>query len=309
MLEVVQTTRRLRSRPRLTTRVGFVTLSSALFLTACGAAAGSTPGSSPSSGATGLLAEVESSHQLKIAITAIPPEDFQTSSGTWTGYDPDILNGFAKTLGATLAFTSLPFSASIQAVESRRDDVTINIFYTAQRAAQLAYSRAMLNYTDDVAVSESSPALTSPTLPNLSGKPIGVVSGGVEVTEAQKIPNANVVQYDTFNELTSALATGRIAAAIQPGPYFAYAKLSNPSLDLKDIGPIPASIAPPAASTRGHYALPKGSYSSGILDKLNAYLKMIECNGTEQTILNKYGMSSSEYLKGICASPDNPTGT
>lgn len=257
-----------------------------------------------SSTSTGLLGKVESSHQLTIAMSAFAPEDYQNSSGAWTGYDPAILSGFAKTLGAKLVINPIPFAASVEAVATHRDDITVDIYYTAKRAKVIAFSRPMLNYNDVVAVNRSHPQVTQDTVADLTGKKIAVVVGSEEVGEAQKTPHATIKQYSNIEESFLALASGRVAADYQPDVDVSWAIHKNPALNVKILGPMPASLAPPITSLRGYYGVPKGSYGGPFLAKLNAYLKKIACNGTEQTMLNKFGMTSPIYLNGICSAPN-----
>lgn len=252
-----------------------------------------------------LLNKVETTHTITIAESAYAPEDFQDpTTKQWTGYDIDILKGFAKTLGATLKIDSMPFSSSIQAVADKRDDLTIDIYYTQQRAKVLAFSRPMLNYNDVIAVNSKNPTVTSPTVSALQGKKVAVVLGSEEVGEANKIPNATVKQYSTVAESFLALSSGRVAADLQPDTDVAWAKQQNHSLNIKILGPVPSSIAPPIASLRGYYGLPKGAYSQSFLDKLNAYLKQIASDGTEQKILDKYGLTNPVFLQGLSSAPN-----
>lgn len=257
-------------------------------------------GTASASGQNTLLSQVEKTHTLTIAESAYAPEDFQNPvTHQWTGYDVNILSGFAKTLGAKLKIDAMPFSASIQAVADRRADLTIDIYYTRTRAKVIAFSRPMLNYNDVVAVNSLHPAISSDTVKALSGQKVAVVLGSEEVTEANKIPNANITQYGSIGESFLALSSGRVAADLQPDTDVAWAKKQNPALNIKILGAVPASIAPPIASLRGYYGLPKGTYSQSFLNKLNAYLKKIASNGQEQKILDKYGMTSPVFLKGI----------
>ncbi|WP_298404525.1 ABC transporter substrate-binding protein [Ferrimicrobium sp.] len=281
-------------------RVGGALALAGVVLAACGssAAASTTSGSSH---ATGLLAKVESSHQLVIAMSAFAPEDYQNSSGQWTGYDPAILSAFAKTLGAKLVIDAIPFAASVEAVATHRADITVDIYYTKKRAQVISFSRPMLNYNDVVAVNKSNPQVKKDTVAALTGKNIAVVTGSEEVAEANKTPKATVTQYSNIEESFLALSSGRVAADYQPDVDVSWAIHKNPSLDIKILGPMPSSLAPPVASLRGYYGVPKGSYGKEFLAKLNAYLKKIECNGTEQKMIDKFGMNSPIYLQGLCS--------
>ncbi|NMP24869.1 substrate-binding periplasmic protein [Sulfobacillus harzensis] len=266
-------------------------------LAGCGSSAGAS---------NTLLGQVKSTHQLIIAESAFAPQDYQNpQTKQWTGYDVDILRGFAKSLGAKLKIDALPFSSSIQAVADKRADITIDIYKTANRAKVLSFSRPMLNYDDAIAVNSQSPGVTQDSVSALKGKTIAVVTGSAEVPEAQAVPGANVTQYGSVAESFLALSEGRVAADFQPDTDIAWAKRQNPSLHIKILGAVPASISPPIQSLRGYFGVPKGSYSQSFLNKLNAYLKTIAENGTEQKILDKYGMTSPVFLKGISSAPNS----
>jgi ABC-type amino acid transport substrate-binding protein len=260
---------------------------------------------SASSAATGLLGKVDQTHQLSIAMSAYAPEDFETSSG-WSGYDVNILTGFAKSLGAKLVINPLPFASTVVAVSTKRDDLTIDIYYTPARAKEISFSRPMLNYTDAVAVNGTKSEVKSPMVADLTGKSIGVVIGSAEVTEAKAVPKATVIQYDNITDSFLALSSGKIAAVFVPDVDISWSKHENPSLDIKLLGPVPAKLAPPIASLRGYYGVPKGSYSTSFSAALNSYLKNIACNGKEQKILDKYNMTSPQFLAGICKVPNTP---
>lgn len=260
---------------------------------------------SSAAGTNTLLGKVKSTHQLVIAESAFAPQDYQNPhTKQWTGYDVDILRGFAKTLGAKLKIDALPFSSSIQAVADKRADITIDIYYKKSRARVLSFSRPMLNYNDAIAVNSQNPVVTKDSVSALKGKKIAVVTGSAEVPEAEAIPGATVKQYGSVAESFLALSEGRVAADFEPDTDIAWAKKQNPSLHIKILGPVPASVAPPIQSLRGYFGVPKGSYSQSFLKKLNAYLKKIAEDGTEQKILDKYGMTSSVFLKGISSAPN-----
>lgn len=288
--------RRLPRWTRVAASAGALLMGAAL-LSACSSSSTSAPQLANSST---LLAKVKSTGELSIAMSAFAPQDFQTSDGTWTGYDVDILKGFAKTLGAKLVVNAMPFASSIEAVSTKRDDISIDVFYEKSRAKVVAYSRPMLYYDDAIAVNSANPQVSAPTVASLTGKRIAVTTGSGEVAEAKAVPNATVKQYSNIDETLQALSTGRVAADLQPQSDIAWAIKQNSSLHVKVLGPVPSSIAPPIVSLRGYYTVPKGAYSSSFLAVLNKYLKTIECNGAEQKILDKYGMTAPIYLEGIC---------
>lgn len=272
----------------------FAVLGLGVLLAGCGSGTGG-------SAVDDLWAQVQQTHTIKMAITSYPPQDFQNASTQkWTGFDVDILQGFAKSVGAKLQFTSLPLASAIQAVENHREDITIDLFWTKQRAQVVAYSRPMFDWVDVVGVNATHPAIKAATMADLSGKKIGVVLGSAEVQDAQNVPHANVVQFNTLDEELLALSSGQVDGVIVPDTDIGWSRHLNPSLDIKALGAIPASISPPLASLRGYFTLPKGQYSKRFLDHLNTYLKQIACNGQESKLLAKYGMGDPVYIQGVC---------
>ena len=291
---------------RLQVKRGLGAATVTMFIVSLAAGCGTV---SANGSANTLLSTVKKTHQLVLAVSAFAPEDFQNpTTHQWTGYDINILKGFAKTLGAKLVIKPMPFASSIQAVASRRADMTIDIYWKKSRAKVISFSRPMLNYNDVVAVNSQHPALARPTLGALTGQRLAVVIGSAEVAEAQKVPGAHVKQYGNLTDSLLALSSGRVAADLQPGVDIAWAKRKNPSLHVTILGPVPASIAPPVASLRGYYGVPKGAYSQSFLSRLNGYLRTIAQNGAEQKILDQYGMRSGVFLKGIAQAPNTYTG-
>ncbi|MTD54269.1 substrate-binding periplasmic protein [Amycolatopsis pithecellobii] len=275
----------------------------------CLAAATLTACSSSSSSTDDLLSSIRESKQLSIAVSSFAPQDFQDATGTWTGYDIDILTGFAQSLGASLVIHPQPFSASIQSVSSGRDHLTVDVYYTAERAKVITYSRPMLNYNDVVAVRKSQPGVSDASVGGLTGKSIGVTTGSTSVTEAQKTPGAKAVNYTEFSDALLALDQGRIDAVYASNTNIPWLQKQNQAANVAVVGPVPSSIAPPIETLRGYFGLPQGAKSANLLNKLNAYLKQIACDGTEQKILDKYGLTAPYFLDGICNAPDNYTGS
>jgi ABC-type amino acid transport substrate-binding protein len=280
----------LRSRRQMSAAVLAVTVLSSL--TACGS-------SSDGGGAEGQLGKVMDAKELTVAVAEFKPFAYQDTNQSWTGYDIDIMRGFAKSLGVKFKVQGMAFDASLQAVTTKRADTTMDISYTKERAKVLSFSRPMLAYKDVLVVNASSPRASSTS--NLSGKKIGAISGTVGEGEAKAIPGAKAVVFSQESDLNLAVKQGRVDAGL----------LNSTSVvapGLKRLGTVPDSVAPPAEETAGRFGLPKGKYSKALLVKLNAYLKKIACDGTEKKILAKYDLTQPEFLEGICEAPETVSG-
>lgn len=290
----------------------------ALVLSGCGATAASsnaaggtsttsTPAAvsptaaSSSAAGGGLLGQVEKSGQLTVALAPFAPLEFQSSTTKqWEGFDVNFLTAFAKTLHAKLVVDDMAFAATIQAVHDGRADITANIFETPQREKELAFSKPILNYLEGVIVNSQHPAVSADTVAALSNKTIATCRGCAEQAFVPKIPGAKNASYGTADDTFEAVSTGRVAAAFQPVMYEQYAVRTNPALHIKLLGPIPAAVAGAAQKPQGFYGVALGSGSQTFLNRLNAYIQSSCLDGKTQQILDKYGLSSTSYLKGLC---------
>lgn len=271
-----------------------------IFMSACG---GGAPTSS--TGGEGTLLERVEGKELRMAIFAGPPQAFQSADGSWTGYDVDILTGFAETLKAKPVFVPLPFDGTLEAVQSKRADVSMDIYWNEKRAAAMDFSRPMGNFVDGVAVRASNPLVSEATFEGLKGKSIGVIAGTIYVDEAGKIPGANVVKFSGEPDLLAALKQGRVDATLNSSVAIATwgAKSAN---DVKFLGRTPSEKPAPIETLRGYFAVAKGTYSDTFREKLNAYIKKMSCDGSLQKIMAKYDITDASFFDGLCEASDVP---
>ncbi|MCL6633333.1 MAG: ABC transporter substrate-binding protein, partial [Alicyclobacillus herbarius] len=248
-----------------------------------------------------LLSKVKSSHELTVAVASIPPLEYQDpKTQQWAGVDIDLLNKFAKSLGAKLVVHSMEFAATIQSVSSKRDDITANIYKTPKRERVLSFSKPVIKYVEGVIVNSEHPQVSAPTLVALKGKTIATTSGTAEQDFVPKIPGAVNKSYNSINETFLALSSGRVDAAFQPIMYAQWAVHKNPSLHIKVLGPDPVAITgKDNQAPAGYYGVAKGDYSKRFLAKLNAFLDKEHTNGDLKKILAKYGLTNPSYLEGL----------
>jgi polar amino acid transport system substrate-binding protein len=286
----------------------------ALMLAGCGGAgaagSGGTASSPPAtSGATstsvaaasGVLGQVERTGQLTVALAPFAPLEFQSSTTKrWEGFDVDFLSAFARTLHANLVVDDMAFAATIQAVHDGRADITANIFKTKSREKEIAFSEPVLNYVEGVIVNSVHPQVTVDSKAGLSGKTIATCRGCAEEAFVPLIPGAKDESYSTADDTFEAVSAGRVDAAFQPVMYEQYAVRTNPALHIKVLGPIPASIAGSAQKPQGFYGVAPGSSSQSLLQALNTFITRSCRDGDTQKILDRYGLTSSSYLEGLC---------
>jgi ABC-type amino acid transport substrate-binding protein len=261
--------------------------------------------SSPASGSADTLLERVQGNELRMAVFSGPPQSYQAPDGTWTGYDIDILTGFAETLNAKPEFVALPFDATLEAVQSQRADVTMGIYWNEKRARAMDFSRPMGNFVDGVAVRASDPLVTDASFAGLDGKNVGAIAGTIYVDQAEQIPGANVVKFSGEPDLLSALKQGRIDAALNSSVAIS-TWAANASNDVELLGPVPLADPVPLELLRGYFAVQKGEYSATFLAKLNEYLQTISCDGTLEEIMAKYDVTDPIFFEGLCEASDVP---
>lgn len=254
--------------------------------------------------ACGSGAEGADDDTIVVAMSAFAPSIFQDESGKYVGYDIDILEGFAKSEGKKLKLDNLPFASAIQAVASERADILgIDIYFTEERAEQMQYTRPINNISDVVVTRKSDPGIAGNTAADIEGKSLAVVIGTEEARVAQRVPDADVQQFDAVKNTFNAVTSGRVDGSIQSSVNVDWETHSDPSLDLVNLGPVPeeyTSVVP-----RSYYGLPKSDDGKEMLEKLNAYVKELSCSGELAEIYAKYGMTNPSYTDGLCEEPDD----
>lgn len=264
-------------------------------------ASNATGSASTASSQSGLLAHVKKTKVLSVALASFPPLEFQDpKTKKWSGVDIDVLTKFAKSLGAKLQVNSMKFSATIQGVQSKRYDLTANIFKTPKRQKALSFSAPLIKYQEGIIVNSKNPKVSAATAKALQGKRIATVRGTAEENFVPKIKGAKDVSFNNVDQSFQALSNGQVAADLQPVMYAQWAAHSNKSLHIKVLGPTPVSVTGQGANApAGYYGVPKGSYSTRFLKKLNSFLKKEQSNGDLKKILKKYGLTNPSYLKGL----------
>ena len=73
-----------------------------------------------------------------------PPFLFKDEHGHYVGFEMDLIKAVAKEIGAEVAYTDMPFSRFMTAVENKKVDVVISaVEGTAERAEKAAFSDAV----------------------------------------------------------------------------------------------------------------------------------------------------------------------
>lgn len=161
---------------------------------------------------------------LKVATEpTFPPFEMQSEDGTGLqGFDIDLMNAIGAVMGVTIEFEGLPFDGIIPALQSNTIDAAISgITITAERAQSVAFSSPYFKAGLAIAVRENNTDIDS--FEDLENRKIAVQIGTTGAMEAQKIPNANIIEFDSAVLTLQELVNGKVDAVVNDGPVTLYA--------------------------------------------------------------------------------------
>jgi polar amino acid transport system substrate-binding protein len=160
-----------------------------------------------------------------------PPFEYKNESGTFEGFEVDIINEAAKRIGMTTDIADLGFQALFAAATSKRIDVAISsITITPERLKSLSFTQPYYDSDMGIATKSDSPIKAEA---DLKGKVVGVLSGSTGETWVKAHQEADgfsdVKGYDTQQNLLLDLSAGRVDAAVSDihGMQYAFKKMKD----------------------------------------------------------------------------------
>lgn len=207
-----------------------------------------------------------------------PPFEYKTESGTFEGFEVDIVTEVAKRLGLETEISDLGFQALFAATASQRIDVAISsITITPERLQSQSFTQPY--YDADMGIATRKDSSVS-TQADLKGKIVGGLSGSTgekwikDNMEALGI--AEVKGYNAQQDLLLDLVAGRIDAAVSDVPGMEYAFLKMTDLTVKE-----------RIKTGEQYGLMM-SKDHPLLEKANTALSEMKKDGTLATLHKKW---------------------
>jgi polar amino acid transport system substrate-binding protein len=166
--------------------------------------------------ASKILGDVQSRGALRIATVAgNPPYSSFKPDGTPEGYDIDIGNEFAAALKVKPNWFVVDTPGRIASLQTGKADITVaNFTNTIERSTAIAFTRPYVIVGSNYVVKNESPLQTVATLNNPQHK-VGVPRGGTgEIICQANTPNAEMVRFNTVNDIFLAMNSGQIDAQI-----------------------------------------------------------------------------------------------
>jgi polar amino acid transport system substrate-binding protein len=194
-------------------------------------------GLAASAGLLTLMSSVLAETVLNVgAYPTNPPFETKTSSGSFEGFEVDVVNEAAKRAGMTTNIADYGFQALFAAIASKRIDVAISsITITPDRLKSVSFTQPYYDSDMGVATKADSPIQS---VADLKGKIVGCLSGSTGekwVKDNQAADGfADVKGYKAQQDLLLDLAAGRVDAVVSdiPGMQFAFKTMTG--LAVKD---------------------------------------------------------------------------
>lgn len=152
------------------------------------------------------------------------PFEFQNDAGETEGFDYDVVSAMGDKMGLEVEFVTTPFDGIIPAlVAGNCDMIASAMTITDERAEQVNFTEPYFDADQSLLVTAENEE-TFATLDDLAGKRIGVQSGTTGATYAEENgpEDAEIVEFQTGDEMFPALASGDIDAALQDLPVNGY---------------------------------------------------------------------------------------
>lgn len=152
------------------------------------------------------------------------PFEFQNDAGETEGFDYDVVSAMGDKMGLDVEFVTTPFDGIIPAlVAGNCDMIASAMTITDERAEQVNFTEPYFDADQSLLVTAENEE-TFATLDDLAGKRIGVQSGTTGATYAEENgpEDAEIVEFQTGDEMFPALVSGDIDAALQDLPVNAY---------------------------------------------------------------------------------------
>ncbi len=199
-----------------------------LTLVGCGQT-GSTTTEGKYGGYSSTLYKVLATKEVTIAVVSgFVPVSYKDESGTYVGYDVDVAQAIADSLGAKLNLLEVTSDTRIPSIETGKADIVLgNSTPTMARAQKVGFSNTYLISSEQLLVKEDSAITGADSLPATAK--VGVVKGATLDTIFQrKWPEVELVYFELPTDGILAVKNGQVDAFAEDANFLLYqAKLNG----------------------------------------------------------------------------------
>ncbi|WP_426394656.1 glutamine ABC transporter substrate-binding protein [Ralstonia sp. R-29] len=214
---------------------------------------------------------------LRVATDAtFAPMEF-VENGKHTGFDIDLIEALARTMGRPVEWTDIDFKGLVPGLISRRFDVAISgIYITPERKKVVDFTEPYYHGGLVAMVKQGNTAIKTPA--DLAGKKVSVQVGTKSVNYLKEnYPQVERVEVEKNEQMFNLVEIGRADAAVTGRPAAAYYVKMRPGLRLVE----------PALTTE-EYGIAVRRDQPELTKALNAALAKIKADGTYDQILKKW---------------------
>lgn len=152
-----------------------------------------------------------------------PPFEMPSEDGSGLqGFDIDLMKAIGQEVGLDIQFESMPFDGLIPALQSGTLDAVVSgMTITAERRQSIAFSSPYFKAGLAIAVQENNNDIKS--FDDLKGRKIAVQIGTTGAIEAERIPNAQIISFDSAVLALQELINGKVDAVVNDAPVTLFA--------------------------------------------------------------------------------------
>ena len=217
---------------------------------------------------------------LKVATSPdFAPFAFTEEKGKeYIGFEMDLIKAIGKQMGRAVEINNISFDGLIPALLAKNVDLAISgVTITPERQQKVDFSQAYYKSGLSIMVRAENSEIKS--FQDLTGKKIAVQIGTSSATEAKKIPNATVREFNLVPEVVMELQNKCVDAVINDLPVNQYFLATTKTKDVKLVGEL--------LSTED-YGIMVNKGNKKLLEQINKAMDELKKNGEYDKIYKKW---------------------
>ena len=263
-----------------------------LFLAGC-TSSGGAKGGDNAAPSTSQLDKVIKAGTIRVAVLPdFPPWSVQKPDGNFEGYEVDIANDLAKSLGVKLKLVSTTGDTRLSLLKADRVDVNISAWTaTDERAKTAGFTIPYDAHGAGVLYRKDNPVKS---YADLAGKTVSVARGSTNDTIMTKdFKKTKVTRFESIADAIAALKAGKVDAVVESS----YTVHMEASKDSK-LAAVKADPLEPSLVSMG--VLPGDQVWINYLDN---FIRNLVGSGQDQKLHNKWLHSDLASIVGISGKP------
>lgn len=219
-----------------------------------------------------------------IALEPYPPFSMKSGTGTWDGFEPELIKALCERLQAECPLKEVSWDGLIPALQSSQIDVILNsLSITEEREKVIAFSKPYYQTPAMWVADQSLELVTTPE--GLKGKLIGVQGSTSNATFAKQYyaKDSTLRYYNTQDDMIADLQSGRIDVMLADALTVEPILKSAAGAGLADKGLAPND---PLFGSGIGAALRKGD--TALKERIDSALASIKADGTYDKIRSRY---------------------